>query len=174
MFLQMNDSGLPFTQRIVYDYVLSKRRDVVSSCSAYISSSVDNMHLALAAVDQGETIRSAALRFGVARSTLHDRITGKVQEGAKRGPPTYLTLEEEEELASFLLRCADIGYAHSLPQVLALVQNIAESKGIDKTVTRGWWQKILSKTQASNPSHGCASIYSQSCGIGPERDESLL
>ena len=145
MFLQMNDSGLPFTQRIVYDYVLSKRRDVVSSCSAYISSSVDNVHLALAAVDQGETIRSAALRFGVARSTLHDRITGKVQEGAKRGPPTYLTLEEEEELASFLLRCADIGYAHSLPQVLALVQNIAESKGIDKTVTRGWWQKFCQR-----------------------------
>lgn len=41
-----------------------------------------------------------------------------------------------------MIRCADIGYAHSLPQVLALVQNTVNSKGIDKMVTRGWWQRF--------------------------------
>ena len=48
------------------------------------------MQYSLAAVDQGDTIRSAALQFGVARSTLHDWVSGKVQEGAKRGPPIYV------------------------------------------------------------------------------------
>ena len=81
----------------------------------------------------------------MARSTSHDRVSGKVQEGAKRGPPTYLTIEEEEELANFLLRCADIGYPHSLPLALALVQNIVDSKGIKKTITRGWWQKFCQR-----------------------------
>lgn len=144
--LQMNDSDVPFSQRIVYDDESNARSNSIRNLSEHSRSiAVTNMQKALAAVDQGESIRSAALPFGVARSTLHDRVTRKVQEGTKRGPPTYLTLEEEEELASFLLRCADIGYAHSLPQVLALVQSIIDSKGISKTITRGWWQKFCQR-----------------------------
>lgn len=136
----MDFDDVPFSQRIVYDDISSARRNAIINLPQ--QSVTSNMQKALAAVDKGESIRSAALRFSVARSTLHDRVSGKVKEGSKRGPPTYLTIEEEEELASFLLRCADIGYAHSLPQVLALVQNIIDSKGIDKAITRGWWQKF--------------------------------
>ena len=166
----MNESGLPFSQRIVYDYVLSKRTNeaTIASCSACNNNSIDNMHLALAAVDQGQTICSAALQFGVAHSTFHDRITGKVQEGVKRGPPAYLTLEEEEELASFLLRCADIGYAHSLPQVLALVQNVVESKGINKIVTRGWWQKLCQRHK--NVTHRMAVPLSIARAMGSDQN----
>ena len=62
--------------------------------------------------------------------------------GARRCPPSYLTIKEEDELSNFLVCCAEIGYAHSLPQVLSLVQCMVNAKGIQKMVTRGWWQKF--------------------------------
>ena len=65
--------------------------------------------------------------------------------GARCGPASYLTTEEEEELANFLVCCAEIGYAHSLSQVLSLVQRIVDSKGIKNMVTRGWWQKFCER-----------------------------
>ena len=40
--------------------------------------------------------------FGVPRSTLHDHVSGKLEQFAEQGPKPYLkTEEEEEELASF-------------------------------------------------------------------------
>ena len=39
---------------------------------------------------------------------------GKVKMGSRRGPPSYLTIEEEEELANLLVRCAEIDHVHSL------------------------------------------------------------
>ena len=66
---------------------------------------------------------------------------GKVNMGSRHGPPSYLTTEEEE-LANFLVCCANIDYAHSLSQVLSLVQRIVDSKGIEKMVARGWWQNF--------------------------------
>ena len=59
----MSDLIVSFFQKIVYD----GGNIAVSSI----------MHNALAAVDQKENIRSAALQFGVACLTLHDWVTGK-------------------------------------------------------------------------------------------------
>ena len=39
--------------------------------------------------------------------------------GSRHGPPSYLTIEEEEELANFLMHCVEIDYAHFLSQVLS-------------------------------------------------------
>ena len=41
--------------------------------------------------------------FGVPRTTLKDRHSGKVVHGTKSGPTLYLSGEEEDELAKFLL-----------------------------------------------------------------------
>ena len=54
----------------------------------------------------------------------------------------YLSIEEEEELVSFLLKCAEIGYAHTRPQVLSLVQRIVESKDISEHVSDSWWHRF--------------------------------
>ena len=54
--------------------------------------------------------------------------------GARSGSQPYLSIEEEE-LTNFLLETAKIGYAHIRKQVLALVQQMVNSKGIATTVT---------------------------------------
>ena len=54
------------------------------------------------AVQEGASVRYAAEQYGISRSTLSDRITGKVKFGAHSGPECYLWSEDEKELISFI------------------------------------------------------------------------
>ena len=103
------------------------------------------MQKAMEAVEKGDTIRMAAEKFSVPRSSLHDRVSGRVQHGKQPGKPPYLTLEEEEEVVKFLIKCANIGYPRTRAQALALVQQILDKKGIPQMVTFGWWQKFCQR-----------------------------
>ena len=135
---------LPLSKRIIRD--TSSQTPSVSADEfhlargAYRAWENISMQNALKAVDKGEPVRRAAVLYNVPRSTLFDRVTGKVVHGARSGPQPYLSIEEEEELTNFLLETAKIGYAHTRKQVLALVQQMVNSKGIATTVTNGWWE----------------------------------
>ena len=103
----------------------------------------EQMHGAIDAVlHEGMSIRRAAEQYGVPKSSLGDRLSGRVLADASCGPATYLSFAEEEELVVFLTRCASIGYAKSRKEVLALVQCVLESRGIQKSVTNGWWESF--------------------------------
>ena len=107
----------------------------------------ESLQKAVAAVEKGEdSIRHAANEYGLPHSTLHDHISGKVQYGAKPGHDPYLTAEEEEEVINFLLN-AHVGYPHTRKQIMALVQDIVDRKGIKTTISCGWWNRF----QKQNP-----------------------
>ena len=53
---------------------------------------------------------------GVPRSTLKDRVSAI--HGAKSGPQPYLSYEEEEELVTYLVKCAEIGYPKTKDEVI--------------------------------------------------------
>jgi len=102
----------------------------------------ENMQRAVAAVEkQGESLRHASEKYGVPRSTLHDHITGKVEHGSKPGQGSYLS-SAEEEIVSFLIKCGRIGYPHTCKQIMALVQAIVKAKGIETTISDGWWERF--------------------------------
>ena len=65
-----------------------------------------------AVVQDGFTVRRAAAEFNVPKSTLGDRVSGRVKQGAVSGPQKYLSTADKE-LTRFLLGCAAIGYAKS-------------------------------------------------------------
>jgi len=68
------------------------------------------MESALKEVSEGAlTIKHAALQHDVPKSTLHDRIVGKVIPGAKVGAPRFLDDKEELELVEFLLGATSMG-----------------------------------------------------------------
>ena len=98
-----------------------------------------------ACVNEGMSIRQAAFHFGVPKSTLGDRMSGRVVPGSTSGPKTYLSPEEETELVKFLLRCAAMGFPKSCEEVLALVQRIVDKKRFLARVTSGWWQSFCSR-----------------------------
>ena len=91
-----------------------------------------------AVTERGLTVQRAADEYRVPLSTLHDRISGKVQCGARSGLSLYLTEQEENELEDFLCNCARVGYARTRLQVLALIQHVVREKGLNVTVTNGW------------------------------------
>ena len=110
--------------------------------SQYKQYEENRMQRALNAVQDGQSIRRAALEYGVPKSTLGDRVSGRVTHGTLSGPSRYLSSEEEDELVRFLLGCASVGYAKSRKEVLALVQSLVANRGITKLVTSGWWESF--------------------------------
>ena len=85
-------------------------------------------------------VSRASSNFGVPKTTLRDRIlgrvqhgrdriSGRVQHGSKSGPQPYLTEDEEEELASFLKQASQVGYGKTKKEVLAIIQKMVQKKG---------------------------------------------
>ena len=56
-------------------------------------------------------VQIAAEDYGVSKSTLHYRVSGKVTLNARSGRKSLLTDEEEASLIEFLVGCSVIEYA---------------------------------------------------------------
>ena len=110
--------------------------------SKYKQWNEEQMCHAFEAVTNGSSIRRAAEEYNVPRSTLGDRISGRVVPGIKSGPSKYLSTQEEDELVQFLLDCASIGYPRGRLEVIAMVQRVCNERGIDRVVTHGWWESF--------------------------------
>ena len=139
------------SRRVVKAAHRSTSSNETSSCSLprrgtrYRRWNSESMEKAVKEVELGMPIRQACEIFSVPKSSLYDRVSGKVDCKARSGPTPYLSFEEEEELASFLIQTAKIGYLHIKKQVLALVQRIVEGKGIETTLSNGWWERFLGR-----------------------------
>ena len=98
-----------------------------------------------AVLDDGMSIRRASKVYSVPKSTLGDRISGRVLPGRTSGPALYLSREEEEELVAFLCRAAQIGHGHTRQEVIAIVECVLASRGVVKHVTSGWWAAFIAR-----------------------------
>ena len=74
------------------------------------------------------SIAAAAKMYGIPRTTLNGRVTGKVQLVARKGPSTALTTEEETSLAYYITYMADRGF----PPTREMVQHYAWSIDLRK------------------------------------------
>ena len=109
----------------------------------YKAWSEDNLQLAYQSYQQKEfSLREAAEAYDVPKSTLHDRIAGKVPFNKKSGSPRYLTDLEEAELVNFIVESARMGYARSRKEILALVQAALKNKGKEVVLSGDWWKSI--------------------------------
>ena len=98
-----------------------------------------------AVLEEGMSIRRAAEVYSVPKSTLGDRISGRVLPGCKSGPPSYLSFEEEVELVRFLYGTAQIGHGRTRQEVMAVVERVLHSRGNMKRVTSGWWTSFTKR-----------------------------
>ena len=109
----------------------------------YCGYSSVNMEKAYEAVAAGKMcVQKAGEECGVPKSTLHDRVSGKVALNARSGRKKLLTDEEEASLIEFLVGCASIGYAKSRSDVLAIAQLIPRTRDPHVEVTKGWWDSF--------------------------------
>ena len=73
------------------------------------------MSAAMQLVQQsGISMNRAADTYGVPRSTLKDRLCGRVVHGTKPGPRPYLDAKEEGELVEYVFGAAKLGYGKTI------------------------------------------------------------
>ena len=77
------------------------------------------------------------------KTTLKDRLSGRVEHGSKSGPAPYLN-KHEEELVEFLICMAKIGYGKTKQEVICIVKRTIEKVGLNvKSFNgEGWWTRF--------------------------------
>ena len=120
------------------------------------------MKAAMEAVGKGEPISQASLNHGVPKTTLGDRIHGRIQHGIKPGLRPYLEQSEEIELVSFIEQCASIGYGKSCKDIMCIAQSAAESKGLLRkdVISNGWWRHFIERHNRLSLRKGDSTAYS--------------
>ena len=106
---------------------------------------------AIEAVHSGAmSANKAARMYGAPPSTLKDRLSGRVKHGANPGPLPYLTSDEEDELATFLIRASEVGSGKTKREVIVIVQHVLEKKGrdTDSFNGEGWWLRFMQRHPA--------------------------
>ena len=108
--------------------------------------SAESMASAIEAVKGGMSVLRASTLYNVPRTTLQDRVKGRVKHGIKPGPSTYLTTAEEE-LASFLMEVSKVGYGKTRKEVKFLVEAVAREKGVlrGEKISDGWFRRFLER-----------------------------
>ena len=126
----MASKSLPLSGRVLYSSKFT--HDIPQSCSArplkYKTWTSENLERACQAVESGLSLRQAAEEYQIPKSTIQDHVSGKVLSGSKSGQK-YLTDEEEEELVTFLLETAKIGFPRTRKEVILIVQATVDRKG---------------------------------------------
>ena len=109
-----------------------------------------DMAAAVQSVRSGKlSIRKAAAEFNVPKSSLGNRISGRVEHGKQNGSETLLDPADEAALAAFhLTHVSKHGYARSKDIVMRMATNMAEKRG--KEVKKGrvsekWWKNFLKR-----------------------------
>jgi len=85
-------------------------------------------------------VNRAVLEFGVLRTTLKDRVAGRVVHSYNMGLKPYLNYEEEKELVEFLINCSKMGYGRMRQDVMKLVERGIIKKGLklNNKLSNGW------------------------------------
>ena len=111
------------------------------------------MNMAVDSIKKGgTTITRTALEHGVPRTTLQDRISGRVLNRCRPGRKPYLSKLEERDLSKFLVEVADIGYGKSRQEIKLLATYAAKDKGILTDDSRelssdGWYYRFMSRQE---------------------------
>ena len=109
----------------------------------------DSMVEAMDAVKSGRLgVNRAADEYDVPRTTLKDRLAGRVEHRTKSGQQSYLTFSEENELSKFLIDVCKMGHGKTKREVIDIVRRTVKKKmkkeGKDfeelKFKGEGWWQ----------------------------------
>lgn len=94
--------------------------------------------------DNAITSYAASKKYKIPVSTIRDRLKGL--HSKSYGAPTILTLEEESQLAEWVILCAKSGFPKTQSQILGTATQIANLNPIKTFIrgkpTSGWFQKF--------------------------------
>jgi len=80
----------------------------------------------------GMSTKRAPLQYDVPKTTLQDRISGKVIHGTNPGARLYLNRAEEKELGEFIVTVGKIGFGKTHRQIKNIAEKVATEKEVKK------------------------------------------
>jgi len=103
------------------------------------------MSSAVAAVKAGKAVRAASIEYGVPKSSLGDRVSGRVTEGARLGKASFLSKQEETELIETAQKRAERGTGFSKTNFLRFAGVLAQrnGKGFKQGKPSNMWYRRL-------------------------------
>lgn len=72
---------------------------------------------AMTEIKNGSSVMAVSKKYNIPRTTLRDKISGRYSEGAKPGPSTILTYQEEILLVKWTKKLASLGFPITKPQL---------------------------------------------------------
>jgi len=75
------------------------------------------------------SVRAASRQFNIPKTTLLDKLHGRVADNAKAGRPTVLTHSEEVELVDWVVKMCKIGYGKTKQELLLTVKKMLDFEG---------------------------------------------
>ena len=85
-------------------------------------------------------VKLSAMLHGVPKSTLQDRVTGRISLSARRsGPPPIFSPEQESRLVSYIQLMTKIGYGVTKPELITFLSDYAMHIGKRKAPLGSWW-----------------------------------
>ena len=122
------------------------------------------MRQAIAAVQGGNmSQRTASKQFNVPRSTLQDRLSGRIEPGVRPGHPTKFSKTQEEKLIDYACNRASLGIGFGKRQFLRYAASYAKKYGVNfkgGTPSHKWWQLLKKRHPdlARRKPEGTASV----------------
>ncbi|KAL6098939.1 uncharacterized protein ACO6RY_17964 [Pungitius sinensis] len=111
------------------------------------------MERALMEVKSGRcTVRQAAKEFGVPKSSLGDRVSGRVTPGSRSGPAKLITSADEDLLVEFSLYMSKHGFPLTKQQLVSFASSIYKRQHRRVAYSKlgqTWWLNFR-KRQANN------------------------
>jgi len=99
-------------------------------------------------ISQEMGVNRAAKQYDLPPTTLKDRISGQVKHGMKPGPSGFLTPEEDQKLADFLVDYCKMGNGKTKKEVIECVKRLVEKKRAKEGIKfngEDWWHKFMKR-----------------------------
>jgi DDE superfamily endonuclease/Tc5 transposase DNA-binding domain len=103
---------------------------------------------AILAVTNGQSIKSAALQWGIPRTTLHGRLHGRESRNEAFAGQQRLSPAQEKSLTQWILMQSDLGLPPTHAQIKQFTTRILAVKGDHEPLGKRWMQAFLRR----NPS----------------------
>ena len=100
---------------------------------------------ALRDVSSGTPLRAAAQRWGIPRSTLHNRTKGHTSRSTAYAPYQRLAQEQEKALAHWVFAQAALGSPPTHAQLRGMAQRVLSQGGDNRPLGVNWMQGFLSR-----------------------------
>ena len=112
---------------------------------------------AILSVTNGQSIRKAALEWGIPRTTLQHRLQGRESRKEAFIGQQRLSPAQEKHLTQWILTQGDLGLPPTYAQIKQFTQRILAVKGDHQPIGKHWMQAFLKR----NPSIRTQRSYSR-------------